>query len=248
MDASSTAHDQSYGFAGRSPEQTAPAETESAEAASGGTAMEEAALAAGAAGAVPEVPAGPRRRPAGVEPAVEPGLAGLDLEELRVLRRDAQEQEADLSYLRRLLQGRLDILQAELERRRVKPDPSVGARAGADAESAAEPVALLDRLPAILADTPSTVRRPARHVTVGPPRGEQYQREADVLMGDVRLADLAVHPTAGLLAAVERLAAHEREVSGRRQILQRTADGCSAEITRRYREGEARVEDLLAGG
>ena len=27
-----------------------------------------------------------------------------------------------------------------------------------------------------------------------------------------------------------------------------TVDGCSAEITRRYREGEARVDDLLSGG
>jgi len=167
------------------------------------------------------------------------GFADLGLEQVRLLRRDAQEQEADLSYLRRLLHGRMDILRAELDRRRVLLAPLEGSEGSG---------ALLDRLPAILADTPSLVRRPARHLTVGPPRGEQYQREADALMGDVRLADLAAHPTAALLAAVERLAVHEREVSGRRQILQRTADDCSAEITRRYREGEARVDDLLAGG
>ncbi|GAA2742970.1 MULTISPECIES: ABC transporter substrate-binding protein [Kitasatospora] len=167
----------------------------------------------------------------------EAGLAGLGLEQLRTLRRDAQEQEADLSYLRRLLHGRLDILRAELDRRRVEPDDT----------AVGEP-ALLDRLPAILADAPSSVRRPARHVTLGPPRGEGYQREADALMGDVQLADLAAHPTADLLAAVERLTGHEREVSDRRHRLQRTADDCSAEITRRYREGEARVDDLLSGG
>ncbi|MEV6206476.1 ABC transporter substrate-binding protein [Kitasatospora sp. NPDC051914] len=164
-------------------------------------------------------------------------IGGLGLDRLRTLRRDAQEQEADLSYLRRLLQGRMDILRAELAGRRVphQPAPPV-------------PADLVDRLPAILADAPSSVRRPARHVTLGPPRGEQYRREADALMGDVRLADLAAHPTPALLAAVERLARHEREVSGRRQRLQRTADDCSAEITRRYREGEARVDDLLTGG
>ncbi|WP_197085023.1 RsiG family protein [Saccharothrix sp. ST-888] len=216
MDASSTAHDQSYGFAEPGAAQADPV-------------------------AVVQ------------EPPARSDLAGLDLDELRMLRRDAQEQEADLSYLRRLLQGRLDILQAELERRRVHPGAAAGAPAGVEngggsTEAGAEPVALLDRLAAILADTPSVVRRPARHVTLGPPRGEQYQREADALIGDVQLADLAAHPTADLLAAVERLAEHEREVSGRRQILQRTADGCSAEMTRRYREGEARVEDLLAGG
>ncbi|MER5865713.1 ABC transporter substrate-binding protein [Kitasatospora sp. NPDC002040] len=163
------------------------------------------------------------------------GLTGLGLEQLRLLRRDAQDQEADLSYLRRLLHGRLDILRAELAR-----------RSSTGSEPAAE--ALLDQLPAILADTPSPVRRPARHLRLGPPRGERYQREADALMGDVQLADLAAHPTVELVAAVERLTVHEREVSGRRQALQRRADDCSAEITRRYREGEARVDDLLAGG
>jgi hypothetical protein len=167
------------------------------------------------------------------------GLTGLGLEQLRLLRRDAQDQEADLSYLRRLLHGRLDILRAELARRQ-----STGSVAGAAGLSDA----LLDQLPTILADTPSPVRRPARHLRMGPPRGERYQREADALMGDVQLADLEAHPTLELVAAVERLTVHEREVSGRRQALQRRADDCSAEITRRYREGEARVEDLLAGG
>lgn len=169
----------------------------------------------------------------------EYGLTGLGLDQLRLLRRDAQDQEADLSYLRRLLHGRLDILRAELARRR-----STGSEPGADGLSDA----LLDQLPAILADTPSPVRRPARHLRLGPPRGERYQREADALMGDVQLADLEAHQAVELVAAVERLTVHEREVSGRRQALQRRADDCSAEITRRYREGEARVDDLLTGG
>lgn len=166
------------------------------------------------------------------------GLTGLGLEQLRLLRRDAQDQEADLSYLRRLLHGRLDILRAELARRSTESEPGVGALSDA----------LLDQLPAILTDAPSPIRRPARHVRLGPPRGERYQREADALMGDVQLADLGAHRTVELRAAVERLTVHEREVSGRRQALQRRADDCSAEITRRYRAGEARVEDLLAGG
>ncbi|WP_441250818.1 RsiG family protein [Kitasatospora sp. McL0602] len=177
-------------------------------------------------------------------------FAELELEELRVLRRDALEQEADLSYLRRLLQGRTDILRAELGRRQEQPGPAAQQAQlwSAEPQRGTDSGELLDRLPSILADAPASVRRPARHLTLGPPRGESYQREADALMGDVQLADLAAHPTADLLAAVERLAVHEREVSGRRQGLQRTADDCGAEITRRYREGEARVDDLLAGG
>ncbi|MFJ6135844.1 ABC transporter substrate-binding protein [Kitasatospora sp. NPDC092286] len=182
------------------------------------------------------------RVPEGPEPAAAPDLERLGLDRLRTLRRETLEQEADLSYLRRLLHGRMDILRAELDRR---PDDGPVREPAAGEEPAG---ALLDRLPAILTDAPSTVRRSARHVTFGPPRGEQSQLEADTLMGDVQLADLAAHPAEELLAALERLRAHEREVSGRRQLLLRTADGCSAEITRRYRDGEARVDDLLLGG
>ncbi|MFF3008252.1 ABC transporter substrate-binding protein [Kitasatospora sp. NPDC057940] len=181
-----------------------------------------------------------------LDTAIEPDLERLGLDQLRILRRETLEQEADLSYLRRLLHGRMDILRAELDRRPGGPVRAAGPP-GADGADG-PPGDLLDRLPAILTDAPSTVRRSARHVTLGPPRGHESQLEAAELMGDVQLADLAAHPAEELLAALERLRAHEREVSGRRQLLLRTADGCSAEITRRYRDGEARVEDLLAGG
>ncbi|MET9181717.1 ABC transporter substrate-binding protein [Kitasatospora aureofaciens] len=183
-------------------------------------------------------------------PDGEPDLERLDLEQLRILRRETMEQEADLSYLRRLLHGRMDILRAELDRRpgggTAHRARSGGCGSGAPAVGGEPGGDLLDLLPAILTDAPSTVRRSARHVTLGPPRTQESQLEADALMGDVQLADLAAHPAEELLAALERLRAHEREVSGRRQRLLRTADGCNAEITRRYRDGEARVEDLLS--
>ncbi|WP_236655301.1 RsiG family protein [Streptacidiphilus carbonis] len=160
-------------------------------------------------------------------------FGGLGLEELRTLRRQAQEDEADLSYLRRLLHGRVDILRAELTRRS-------GRTVAADT--------LLEQLAVILTDLPSQVRNSARHLTLNTPRSEEFQALADELMDDVALADLESQSDAALQAACIRLTAHERMLSGRRQGLQRTVDGCSAEITRRYREGEARVDDLLSGG
>src|SRR3712207_2206823 len=45
------------------------------------------------------------------------GLRELPLQEVRARRREAEEEEADLSYVRRLLQGRSDILRAEIARR-----------------------------------------------------------------------------------------------------------------------------------
>jgi hypothetical protein len=165
----------------------------------------------------PHEPSAPRPEPA------RPRLA-----ELRLRRRVAQRDEADLSYVRRLVQGRVDILRAELARREGRTAPLVG------------------RLSEILADQPARQRSSARHVTLGTPRGEEYGRLAAEMLAEVELSDLAARTDEELRAAMGRLVAHERQVSRRRQELQHVADECSAEITRRYREGEAQVDDLLA--
>ncbi|MFF2194508.1 AmfC protein [Streptomyces sp. NPDC058157] len=160
-------------------------------------------------------------------PAGTPAAA-LGLPELRALRRDAQRDEADLSYVRRLLHGRIDILRAELARR---TDPEA-------------PV--VDRLSEILADAPSSRSASARHVTLGTPHNEEFRLLAAEMLSDVELSDLDARTDAELHEAMARLVRYEQQVSRRRQQLQRTADDSSAEITRRYREGEAQVDDLLA--
>ncbi|MER6999155.1 AmfC protein [Streptomyces sp. NPDC000410] len=169
-------------------------------------------------------------------------LTALRLPELRLLRRDSQRDEADLSYLRRLLHGRIDILRAELSRRTqppAQPGPGGGRRAaGPDA-------AVVDRLSEILADAPSRRGSSARHVTLSTPRGAEYRRLAAEMLSEVELSDLDARTDAELHAAMGRLAHCEQQVSRRRATLQRTADDCSAEITRRYRDGEAQVDDLL---
>jgi hypothetical protein len=175
----------------------------------------------------PRRPQGPRSPFADLP---EPDLPALTMEGLRTLRRDAQHEEADLSYLRRLLQGRIDILRAELARR-AAPDAPV-----------------LDRLSEILTDLPSRVRSSARHVTLRTPRGDRYRQLAEEMLADVELSDLQARTDGELHEAMARLVDYEQQVSRRRQALQRTVDGCITEITRRYRDGEARVDDLLAGG
>ncbi|MCX2969296.1 hypothetical protein WDH52_15030 [Streptomyces sp. TRM70308] len=161
-------------------------------------------------------------------PVPEPAdLGALGLPRLRALRRAAQRDEADLSYVRRLLHGRIDILRAEL-----------AGRGGAD-------VPLVDRLPQILADPPSR-QRSSRHVTVGTPRGAEYGALAESMLAEIELSDLPSRTDEELRDAMGRLMRYERQVSQRRQRVQRTADDCGAEITRRYRVGEAHVDDLLA--
>ncbi|MEU9704664.1 ABC transporter substrate-binding protein [Streptomyces sp. NPDC047981] len=166
------------------------------------------------------------------EPALparpQPDLAALRLPELRALRRDAQGEEADLSYVRRMLQGRIDILRAELARRTDPESP------------------VLDRLSEILADVPSRRAVSARHVTLSTPRSEEYRQLVAEMLSEVELSDLGARTDDELHAAMGRLAGYEQQISRRRRELQGTADDCSAEITRRYREGEAQVDDLLA--
>ncbi|MET9823022.1 aerial mycelium formation protein [Streptomyces sp. NPDC006349] len=172
----------------------------------------------------PELPAEPPER----------DLTALSLPELRALRRDAQREEADLSYVRRLLQGRIDILRAEL-----------AGRAPTTVVATAATGSVVERLSEILADAPARQRSSARHVTLGTPRSEEGRRLAAEMLGEVELSDLTARTDVELNAGMGRLVRYEQQVSRRRQRLQRTADGCSAEIARRYREGEAQVDDLL---
>ncbi|MFI6347706.1 aerial mycelium formation protein [Streptomyces sp. NPDC050560] len=155
-------------------------------------------------------------------------FAALGLVALRALRRRAQRDEADLSYVRRLVQGRIDILRAELAR-----------RTGRDAP-------LVERLPEILTDQPARQRSSARHVTLGTPQSEEYGRLAAGVLAQVSLSALDSLGDDELRAAMSHLVRCEHQVSRRRHQLQSAADGCSAEIARRYREGEAQVDDLLA--
>lgn len=197
-------------------------------------------------------------------------LTLLRLPELRTLRRDAQRDEADLSYVRRL-QGRIDILRAELARRGGLRSPSsapgavqgsgvvsgLGSSPGlADGSASGRATgrapgagygmpSVVDRLAEILTDAPARHRSSARHVTVGTPHGEEYRRLAADMLAEVELSDLEARTDEELRAGMGRLVRYEQQVSRRRQLLQRTADDCSAEIARRYREGEAQVDDLL---
>ncbi|MFD5034447.1 ABC transporter substrate-binding protein [Streptomyces sp. NPDC058220] len=181
--------------------------------------------AAGPAGKRPPVQ---RLGAEGSLPAPRPYDFGvLELPELRTLRRDSQRDEADLSYLRRLLQGRIDILRAELARRTAPETPVV------------------HRLSEILTDAPSRHRSSARHVTLSTPRGEEYRQLAAETLAEVELSDLEARTDEELGSAMARLVGNEQQISRRRHQLQRTVDDCSAEITRRYREGEAQVDDLL---
>jgi hypothetical protein len=174
-------------------------------------------------------PAGGTAVDALLEPAFLEGAQTLPMAEVRRLRRQAEQEEVNLSYTRRLLQGRLDIVRRELQR-----------RAEHDGRS------LVDLLPEILAEKG---RGPAhglgRHQTVQPSAPEEYESWVNGLT-DVDLSSITELTDAKLEKAARALAEAEKGLSERRRGVQQVMDALAGELGRRYREGEADVAALLA--
>ena len=185
------------------------------------------------------------RRP--IDRVLAPGytdeIADLTLAELRERRHEAEQEEVDLSYARRLLQGRLDLLRAEQLRRRgesgvVTPADVEGERS--DAELARDLVA------ALTSDSgPRRDHGLGRHMDIEPSRVGEHRRTAEQAVSDPRVSDAAHLDDEGLDDAVERLAGLEQQVSLNRQRVQQVTDALTEEVARRYREGELTVEDAL---
>jgi hypothetical protein len=164
------------------------------------------------------------------------GLTGRTLDDVRALRDDAQRVEGGLSFVRRMVHGRLDIVGAELTRRREGGDP-------ADLSD------LIGQLPDLLAD-------PDHSPGASPPRSprlleveavpDELAAELDQIVDTDVLADLRSLDDAALAALTQELVEFERWVSERRRTVQDRLDGLQAEIARRYRDGEATVDGLLA--
>jgi len=160
------------------------------------------------------------------------GLPDLSLTELRERRHEAEQEEADLSYLRRMLHGRIDIVSAELRRR--SPDSTDGP--------------LLDDLSTILGDEQRSTHGLGRHITVEPSRVDEHRREEEKAAADAITADVEARTDDELREALVRLRQHEVDVSEVRREVQRVMDALSAELTERYRSGNASVDELLAPG
>jgi RsiG-like len=158
----------------------------------------------------------------------------LPIDELRALRAQLLSEEDAVSYVRRLAQARLDLLDAELRRRadaanRGAPDGEARGDDGATAE-------LADDLPAILGGHltggPARPPRPAEDVS-----GHPLAIELENLCARLGSADVASLDDAELAELQTELRAFEQDRSRERQDLFARLDALSAELVRRYREG-----------
>jgi hypothetical protein len=156
----------------------------------------------------------------------------LSMDDLRAKRAESQATETGLSYLRRLAQGRLDIVAAEQRRR-------TDGAAPVDAEH------LVENLSDILGDHLLAPGNGRLSQMLGPDLEEFDTAELDAIAGPGRLSNLGDASDDDLAELVVSLSAFEADLSAKRRALFETIDALQAEITRRYKTGEASVESLL---
>lgn len=175
-------------------------------------------------------PGGRRRIDRVLDPGYVGGVEALPLEQLRGRRDEAAQEETDLSYLRRLLHARIDIVHAEQERR-----------------SSGGQLSIVDQLATILSgnDFPPA-RGSGRYQALEPSRAGEHRRQAEALVGNSDLSDVGALTDEKLAVTLRKYAEEETSVSMRRREVQAVVDRLNAEIAARYARGSASVDDLLA--
>ena len=148
----------------------------------------------------------------------------LSLDELRALRSQLQLEDDAVSYARRVAQARLDLITAE-----------VGRRGGAVDEE------LRSVLSAHLTGGPARPPRPTEDLSDHPLAVELDEICAGHGLG--RLSSLDAAELEALRAAVTGF---EQRVSSDRRARFERLDALSAELVRRYRDGEADIDGVGA--
>ncbi len=157
-------------------------------------------------------------------------LGDLDVAELRHRRAVCSGLDIELSYYRRLVHGRMDLLAFEARRRR-----------GEDERS------LLEALPEILAgEGAAGPGFPDRRVEVEIPDLPEIGRRAiDKVLSDDFLARLPELGDGELAEIQQRLAVVEAELSRQRRAVYDAYDRIQAELTGRYAAGAADATDVF---
>ncbi|MEZ5246647.1 MAG: hypothetical protein R2707_16225 [Acidimicrobiales bacterium] len=162
-----------------------------------------------------------------LEPGYLAGLGEASTDDLRVMRAECTDLENGVSYVRRLAQGRLDVIVAETKQR---------------AEGGGGDLAdLVARLPELLSDG---VRAPGSgrvDQELDPPDSvvEPLSALLDRAVSPSIMTEVAVLGADELSAAVIALRNFEEQLSTSRRSLHHTIDSLNDELARRIAAGEA---------
>jgi len=166
-----------------------------------------------------------------------PYLDGIDtrsLDEIRAMRTECQQAEVALSYLRRLIQGRLDIVHTYLEHEGSGTPPDLAT--------------LVEDLPGILSAGPGRPPGPEHLPMLLAPdtEGSDLTAELDAVLGADEIADLGEMSPDRLRELAGRLESLENRVSLDRRALHVRIDTLQAELVARHKSGRASVDGLLS--
>ena len=162
------------------------------------------------------VSGGTRRIDRVLEPSYLEGLSELTIEELRAKREECEEEEWSLSFIRRMLHARLDILEDEQKQR----------------ATGGERRSIVERLPEILADEDRSHRGSFPRLDA-PPMVDNPKRHVEQLITNdtlLRMSELSDDEIADVIAT---LRAAEGDVSESRRAVQAVLDPIVEELARR---------------
>lgn len=166
------------------------------------------------------------------DPLYLDGAPSRSTDEIRRMRDECEEEESGISFARRILQGKLDIIRAEALRRRE--------------EGESEIQVLLDTLPGILSDEPHALPLRTRVTRfLVPPSVQYHRREVERIAGEQILASISQTTTNELSEVAMTLSQKERELSALRRELLDRIDVLQDELADRYRQGTADVAEVL---
>ena len=138
-----------------------------------------------------------------LDPAYIDGIDATSIDDLRVKHAECVELETEVSYVRRLTQARIDILEAEIERR----------ASGGSLED------LIQRLPQILADDGPRGNPASSHLPLQLAPEQDSEWAPNLERFDGVLANLTTLTDEELHEAIAGLRSLEREVSDQRRQL-----------------------------
>jgi hypothetical protein len=160
-----------------------------------------------------------------IDPAFVATLDARTVDELRMMKAECNDAENALSYRRRLAQARIEIMEAEHERR----------VSGGTLED------MVKDLPRIL--SAESGRSSVADTRLAPPDASglelQWPDGREQLIADTTLAHLPLLPDGELESTIERLRAFERELSDLRSKMHDVIDTVEHEIEARQVAGTA---------
>jgi nickel-type superoxide dismutase maturation protease len=164
-------------------------------------------------------------------------LAGADerpLEDVRAMRAECEEAETAVSYLRRVAQGRLDVVHSFLGQRQ-------SGQEGGDLD------AVVEDLSSIIGSGPA---RPAGYGRLPSQMSPDLERddlteEIDAVLDAGGIGRLPAMSEEELRSLATRLSAVEKHISDERHALHQRIDALKAVIVSRYKSGEVSPDGLL---